>query len=196
MKELSYQVGLLVGGNLANQVNPEDMDLLSLARGIEDAINGVADDATMDKAARQVQAYMQDVLTSRAKASLGEERAFLEQNAKRPEVLSRPSGLQYEILKAGDGKTPLARNTVMAHYEGRLLDGSIFDSSIMRGEPAQFPVGNLIQGWQEALQIMPVGSKWRLYIPHNLGYGERGAGADIPPFATLIFDLELISIVS
>ena len=196
MKVLSYQVGLLVGGNLANQVNPEDMDLLSLARGIEDAINGVADDATMDKAARQVQAYMQDVLTSRAKASLGEETAFLEQNAKRTEVLSRPSGLQYEILKAGEGKIPTARNTVMAHYEGRLLDGSIFDSSIMRGEPAQFPVGNLIQGWQEALQIMPVGSKWRLYIPHNLGYGERGAGGDIPPFATLIFDLELISIVS
>ncbi len=196
MKELSYQVGLLVGGNLANQVNPEDMDLLSLARGIEDAINGVADDATMDKAARQVQSYMQDVLTSRAKASLGEERAFLEQNSKRPEVVSRPSGLQYEILKAGEGKIPTARNTVMAHYEGRLLDGSIFDSSIMRGEPAQFPVGNLIQGWQEALQIMPVGSKWRLYIPHNLGYGERGAGGDIPPFATLIFDLELLNIVS
>jgi FKBP-type peptidyl-prolyl cis-trans isomerase FklB len=196
MKEISYQVGLLVGSNLSNQVNPEDMDLLSLARGIEDAINGSADDNAMDKAARAVQAYMQDVLTARAKESLGEEIEFLTQNAKRPEVLSRPSGLQYEVLKAGEGKVPSARNTVLAHYEGRLLDGSIFDSSIMRGEPAQFPVGNLIQGWQEALQIMPVGSKWRLYIPHNLGYGERGAGADIPPFATLIFDLELINIVS
>jgi FKBP-type peptidyl-prolyl cis-trans isomerase FklB len=139
---------------------------------------------------------MQDVLTARAKESLGEEIEFLTQNAKRAEVVSRPSGLQYEVLKAGEGKVPSARNTVLAHYEGRLLDGSIFDSSIMRGQPAQFPVGNLIQGWQEALQIMPVGSKWRLYIPHNLGYGERGAGSDIPPFATLIFDLELINIVS
>jgi FKBP-type peptidyl-prolyl cis-trans isomerase FklB len=196
MKEISYQVGLLVGSNLSNQVNPEDMDLLSLARGIEDAINGTADDVTMDKAARAVQAYMQDVLTARAKDSLNDEIAFLNQNAKRPEVVSRPSGLQYEVLKAGEGKVPSARNTVLAHYEGRLLDGSIFDSSIMRGEPAQFPVGNLIQGWQEALQIMPVGSKWRLYIPHTLGYGERGAGSDIPPFATLIFDLELINIVA
>ncbi len=196
MKELSYQVGLLVGSNLSNQVNAEDIDLLSLARGIEDAINGSVDDATMDSAARAVQAYMQDVLTSRAKVSINEEKAFMEQNAKRPEVQSRPSGLQYEVLKSGDGKVPTSKNTVMAHYEGRLLDGSIFDSSIMRGQPAQFPVGNLIQGWQEALQLMPVGSKWRLYIPHNLGYGERGAGNDIPPFATLVFDLELISIVA
>lgn len=196
MKELSYQVGLLVGSNLSNQVNAEDIDLLSLARGIEDAINGSVDDATMDSAARAVQAYMQDVLTSRAKVSINEEKTFMEQNAKRPEVQSRPSGLQYEVLKSGDGKVPTSKNTVMAHYEGRLLDGSIFDSSIMRGQPAQFPVGNLIQGWQEALQLMPVGSKWRLYIPHNLGYGERGAGNDIPPFATLVFDLELISIVS
>lgn len=196
MKEISYQVGLLVGSNLANQVNPEDMDLLSLARGIEDAINGSADDAMMEKAGRAVQTYMQDVLTAKAKESLNEEKSFLVQNAKRLEVVSRPSGLQYEILVAGEGKVPTARNTVTAHYEGRLLDGSIFDSSIMRGQPAQFPVGNLIQGWQEALQIMPVGSKWRLYIPHDLGYGERGAGNDIPPFATLIFDLELINIVS
>lgn len=196
MKELSYQVGLLVGSNLSNQVNAEDIDLLSLARGIEDAINGSVDDATMDSAARAVQAYMQDVLTSRAKVSINEEKTFMEQNAKRPEVQSRPSGLQYEVLKSGDGKVPTSKNTVMAHYEGRLLDGSIFDSSIMRGQPAQFPVGNLIQGWQEALQLMPVGSKWRLYIPHNLGYGERGAGNDIPPFATLVFDLELISIVA
>lgn len=196
MKELSYQVGLLVGSNLSNQVNPEDMDLLSLARGIEDAINGVVDDANMDKAARAVQSYMQDVLTARAKESVKAEKDFFEQNAKRLEIVKRPSGLQYEILIAGAGKVPTAKNTVLAHYEGRLLDGSIFDSSIMRGQPAQFPVSNLISGWQEALQIMPVGSKWRLYIPHNLGYGERGAGNDIPPFATLIFDLELLDIVN
>jgi FKBP-type peptidyl-prolyl cis-trans isomerase FklB len=196
MKELSYQVGLLVGSNLSNQVNPEDMDLLSLARGIEDAINGVADDAVMDMAARAVQSYMQDVLTARAQESVKTEKDFFEQNAKRLEIVKRPSGLQYEILKAGEGKVPTAKNTVLAHYEGRLLDGSIFDSSIMRGQPAQFPVSNLISGWQEALQIMPVGSKWRLYIPHNLGYGERGAGNDIPPFATLIFDLELLDIVN
>ena len=195
MKEISYQLGLLVGVNLSNQVNIEDIDLSSLAEGIKDSFNGNVDDAKLDLANRNIQNYMQDVINSKAKDSLVEEQAFLEQNAKRPEVVSRPSGLQYEVLVAGNGTIPTSKNTVKAHYEGMLLDGSIFDSSYKRGQPAQFPVSNLISGWQEALQIMPVGSKWRLYIPHNLGYGERGAGNDIPPFATLVFDLELMGIV-
>jgi len=196
MKEISYQLGLLVGVNLSNQVNIEDIDLSSLAEGIKDSFNGNVDDAKLDLANRNIQNYIQDVINSRAKDSLVEEQAFLEQNAKRPEVVCRPSGLQYEVLVAGNGTIPTSKNTVKAHYEGMLLDGSIFDSSYKRGQPAQFPVSNLISGWQEALQIMPVGSKWRLYIPHNLGYGERGAGNDIPPFATLVFDLELLGIVS
>lgn len=194
MKELSYQIGLLVGSNLSNQVNAEDMDILSLARGIEDAINGTADATTMDQAGRQVQTYMKDVVNSKATDAVAEEKAFMEENSKKAGITVRPSGLQYEVLQAGDGAIPTAQNTVVAHYEGSLLNGTVFDSSIMRGQPATFPVGNLIAGWQEALQLMPVGSKWRLYIPHNLGYGAQGAGSDIPPFATLIFDLELIAI--
>jgi FKBP-type peptidyl-prolyl cis-trans isomerase FklB len=195
MKELSYQLGILVGNNLASQVNPDDLDLLALARGIEDILGGRVSAEDMEKAGRKVQAYMQDVVNAKAANAQADGQAFLEENAKREEVIIRPSGLQYEVLKAGTGQTPAATNTVVAHYEGRLLDGTVFDSSIMRGEPAQFPVNNLIQGWQEALQLMPVGSKWRLYIPSNLAYGSQGAGRDIPPFATLIFDLELIDIV-
>ena len=195
MKEISYQLGLLVGVNLSNQVNVEDIDLSSLAEGIKDSFIGNIDDAKLDLANRNIQNYMQDVINSRAQDSLAEEQYFLEQNAQRTEVLTTTSGLQYEVLITGEGTIPTAKNTVKAHYEGMLLDGSIFDSSYKRGQPAEFPVANLISGWQEALQIMPVGSKWRLYIPHNLGYGERGAGNDIPPFATLVFDLELLGIV-
>lgn len=194
MKELSYQLGILVANNLASQVNPDDLDLLSLARGIEDMLGGKVSAEDMEKAGHKVQAYMQDVVNSKAQNAQADGEAFLEENAKREEVNLRPSGLQYEVLKEGAGNVPVATNTVTAHYEGRLLDGTVFDSSIMRGQPAQFPVSNLIQGWQEALQLMPVGSKWRLYIPSNLAYGAQGAGRDIPPFATLIFDLELLEI--
>jgi FKBP-type peptidyl-prolyl cis-trans isomerase FklB len=109
-------------------------------------------------------------------------------------VVSNPSGLQYEILKEGTGTIPIVHQKVVAHYEGRLLTGKVFDSSYKRGQPATFPVNGLIKGWQEALQLMPVGSKWRLYIPSNLGYGARGAGNDIPGNATLIFELELLEI--
>lgn len=194
MKELSYQLGILVANNLASQVNPDDLDLLSLARGIEDMLGNKVSAEDMEKAGQKVQAYMQDVVNAKAQNAQADGQAFLEENAKREEVNVRPSGLQYEVLKEGAGNIPAATNTVTAHYEGRLLDGTVFDSSIMRGQPAQFPVNNLIQGWQEALQLMPVGSKWRLYIPSNLAYGAQGAGRDIPPFATLIFDLELLEI--
>jgi FKBP-type peptidyl-prolyl cis-trans isomerase FklB len=195
MKELSYQLGLLIGSNLSNQVNAEDMDILSLARGIEDMLNGNATTETVQKANTAVQSYMRDVQTIRAQGAATEGKTFLAENGKRDGVVTRPSGLQYEVLKAGAGKVPVATNKVVAHYEGRLLDGTVFDSSIMRGQPATFGVNQLIQGWQEALQLMNAGSKWRLYIPYNLAYGDQGAGNDIPPYATLIFDLELISIV-
>lgn len=194
MKELSYQLGLLIGSNLSNQVNAEDMDILSLARGIEDMLNGNTDAETLQKANRAVQSYMRDVQTIRAQNAAVEGKTFLTENGKREGVVTRPSGLQYEVLKAGAGRVPTATSKVVAHYEGRLLDGTVFDSSIMRGQPATFGVNQLIQGWQEALQLMNAGSKWRLYIPYHLAYGEQGAGNDIPPYATLIFDLELLEI--
>ncbi len=123
-----------------------------------------------------------------------EGRQWLEENAKRPEVVVLPSGLQYEILQAGTGATPGAGSRVTVHYEGRLTNGNVFDSSYKRNQPATFGVNQVIRGWTEALQLMPVDSKWRLYIPSDLGYGERGAGASIPPNAVLIFDVELLGI--
>jgi FKBP-type peptidyl-prolyl cis-trans isomerase FklB len=120
--------------------------------------------------------------------------AFLAENKKKEGVVTLPSGLQYKILKAGEGKKPTAEDTVVCNYRGTLIDGTEFDSSYKRGEPATFPVRGVIKGWTEALQLMPVGSKWQLFIPPTLAYGERGAGAQIGPDATLIFEVELISI--
>ena len=119
---------------------------------------------------------------------------FLEENAKKEGMQTTASGLQYEVLREGDGKKPGATNTVEVHYEGRLIDGKVFDSSYQRKETISFPLNRVIPGWTEGLQLMPIGSKYRLYIPSELGYGARGAGGDIPPNAALIFDVELISI--
>jgi len=120
--------------------------------------------------------------------------AFLAENKKKDGVVTLPSGLQYKILKAGDGPKPSAEDTVVCQYRGTLIDGKEFDSSYKHNQPATFPVNRVIKGWTEALQLMPTGSKWQLFIPPDLGYGDRGAGADIPPDATLIFEVELVSI--
>ena len=127
--------------------------------------------------------------------TISEGRAFLEANGKRTEVSTLKSGLQYEILKEGNGSQPKASDKVKVHYHGTLIDGTVFDSSVRRGEPATFGVTQVIAGWVEALQLMPVGSKWKLYIPSNLAYGAQGAGQHIGPHTTLIFEVELIDIV-
>jgi len=119
---------------------------------------------------------------------------FLQENAKREGVTTLPSGLQYEIISEGTGPKPTLEDNVTTHYHGTLIDGTVFDSSVDRGEPASFPVGGVIKGWTEALQLMSVGSKWKLYVPYDLAYGERGARAQIGPYSTLIFEVELISI--
>ncbi len=124
-----------------------------------------------------------------------ENKAFLEENKKAAGVKTTESGLQYEVLSEGTGEKPAADSTVRVHYTGSLIDGTVFDSSVKRNTPAEFPVNGVIKGWTEALQMMPVGSKWRLTIPHELAYGERGAGASIPPFATLVFEVELLDIL-
>lgn len=128
-------------------------------------------------------------------ANIEEGEKFLAENGKRPEVTTLPSGLQYEIIKEGKGEIPTMMNTVSTHYHGTLINGTVFDSSIERGAPIEFGVGGVIAGWTEALKLMPVGSKWKLYIPYNLAYGERGSGPKIGPFSTLIFDIELLAIV-
>ncbi|MBR1630575.1 MAG: FKBP-type peptidyl-prolyl cis-trans isomerase [Paludibacteraceae bacterium] len=139
-----------------------------------------------------VEQYAQAAQEQMKQKQIAEGEEFLAQNAKRPEVRTTESGLQYEVLIPADGPKPTASNKVKVHYEGRLIDGKVFDSSYQRGEPIEFELGRVIAGWTEGLQLMPVGSKYRLYIPYQLGYGERGAGADIKPYATLIFDVELL----
>lgn len=129
----------------------------------------------------------------KANANLTAGQAFLATNKQRPEVTELPSGLQYEILVAVTGEKPLAHNEVTCHYHGTLIDGTIFDSSVQRGKPASFPLNMVIKGWTEGLQLMPIGSKWRFFIPANLGYGDRQVSAQIGPNSTLIFDVELIS---
>jgi len=193
--ELSYALGLLLANSLRNQVHAEDVVKEDFEKAFWAMLKGGEVEMDLSAAGQLADAYIRQAQQQKAVRAIAEEAKFLEENGKRLGVISRPSGLQYEILTEGTGRVPRATNKVMAHYEGKLLSGKVFDSSYRRGEPATFPVNGLIQGWQEALQLMPAGSKWRLYIPSRLGYGTKGAGADIPANATLIFELELLAVL-
>jgi len=149
----------------------------------------------VEKANNILQQFFSELEKKKFQANIEEGELFLEENSKRTEVTTLVSGLQYEIIQKGEGATPASTDKVKCHYHGTLVDGTVFDSSVQRGEPAEFPVNGVIQGWVEALQLMQVGSKWRLYVPSNLAYGERGAGGVIGPHATLIFEVELLAIV-
>ena len=195
MREQSYSLGVLLGNNLVGQVDVDGLDYDALGKGLIDVLKGEELEMTEEEANQTAQMFLQESAAKMAMKAQEMEANFLAENGEREGVTVRPSGLQYEILEEGNGPIPKAHHKVQAHYEGRLLTGKVFDSSYKRGQPATFPVNGLIRGWQEALQIMPTGSKWRLFVPSNLGYGARGAGNDIPGNATLIFDLELLSIV-
>jgi FKBP-type peptidyl-prolyl cis-trans isomerase FklB len=196
-QKVSYGIGLQMADQLAqNAFEGLEMDLV--LEGIKDVAEGNDMQVSNDdlRAAFQIVSEIQEALAQEQQekaAELG--KLFLEDNAKRDDVSQTSSGLQYEILQVGNGETPSASSTVRVHYHGMLIDSTVFDSSVERGEPAEFPVGGVIAGWTEALQLMPVGSKWRLFIPQELAYGERGAGAAIPPYSALIFDVELLEIV-
>ncbi len=194
----SYGIGLQMGQQLAD--NPFDgLDIAAVAAGLAAAFYGDEPEVSEDQiraAFEVIGARMQEAQASQAKLAAGEGEAFLAQNANKAGVVVTASGLQYEVLVQGDGEKPTRASTVRTHYHGTLIDGTVFDSSYNRGQPAEFPVGGVIAGWTEALQLMPVGSKYRLYIPHQLAYGERGAGASIAPFSALVFDVELLAIVS
>lgn len=195
----SYALGMNIGRGLSKQ--PVDLDAAAVARGVRDALSGGKTELTDDEAAAdlaqlkdQVQkaseAKMQQLAAENQKAGA----AFLAENKTKEGVVALPSGLQYKVLTAGTGPKPTAADTVVCQYRGTLLDGTEFDSSYKRGQPATFAVGRVIKGWTEALQLMPVGSKWQLFVPAELAYGERGAGNVIPPNATLVFEVELVSI--
>ena len=194
---VSYGVGRQMGEQLAS--NPFDgVDADAVAQGVLDALHGKESQvprAALEEDFRIIGTRMQERQEQQAKAQAKVGELFLAENAKKDGITVTDSGLQYEIITAGTGEKPTATSRVKTHYHGTLIDGTVFDSSVQRGEPIDFPVNGVIAGWTEALQLMPVGSKWRLYIPHNLAYGERGAGAGIAPFSALIFDVELLDIV-
>lgn len=195
---VSYGIGRQMGDQLKSQPF-EGMDIEILVTGLRDAIEGKASevsDAEMQKAFAEINQRLQAQQAEQAKELAADGEKFLAENAKREEVTVLESGLQFEVLTEGSGDKPTKESTVRTHYHGTLINGEVFDSSYNRGEPAEFPVGGVIAGWTEALQMMPVGSKWRLYVPYNLAYGERGAGGSIGPYATLIFDVELLDILS
>ncbi|MBU3021953.1 FKBP-type peptidyl-prolyl cis-trans isomerase [Aestuariibacter sp. A3R04] len=195
--QASYGVGFQMGEQLKS--NPfEGLSLDAVVEGLRDAFNGEAsqvDTDTLRNAFGEIHQRMQAAKAEESKAVIEEGSAFLAKNAERDEVSVTDSGLQYEVIEAGEGDKPAADSTVRVHYHGTLIDGSVFDSSYKRGQPAEFPVNGVIRGWTEALQMMPVGAKWKLYIPHELAYGEQGAGGAIAPYSTLVFDVELLDIL-
>lgn len=196
-ERVSYGIGRQMGQQLLE--NPFDgIANEAVAQGLLDALSGKAmtiSNADMQAAFEEINNRMQAKQAEQTKLQAAAGEAFLAENAKKAGIVVTASGLQYEVITQGTGAIPTATSKVKTHYHGTLIDGTVFDSSVKRGQPIDFPVNGVIAGWTEALQLMPVGSKWRLYIPHNLAYGERGAGASIAPFSALIFDVELIDII-
>ena len=194
--KISYIIGMDIGTNLKKQ--SIDIDSNILAKGVKDALAGTKPLLTEQEIQETMMAFQKDMMAKQeeiGKKNKAEGEAFLTENKKKEGVKTLLSGLQYKVIKAGTGKKPKSTDTVTAHYRGTLINGTEFDSSYKRGQPATFPVsGGMIPGWTEALQLMEEGAKWQLFIPPNLAYGEQGAGRDIGPNATLIFEIELVSI--
>ncbi|MBQ6732548.1 MAG: FKBP-type peptidyl-prolyl cis-trans isomerase [Paludibacteraceae bacterium] len=195
MEKVSYALGLSIGNNLLSS-GIKDMNLEQFTKGVSDVLKGATPDMKYDEAKKILDKFFTELADKINSQNIAVGKAFLEKNKKEEGVIELPSGLQYKVLKEGNGKKPKATDKVRCHYEGMLLDGTIFDSSIKRGEPAVFGVNQVIQGWVEALQLMQEGAKWRLFIPSEMAYGARGAGNSIPPHATLIFDVELLAVES
>ena len=194
MKEISYALGVNIGKSLKNS-GIQNIDATDFAKGMNDVLSGNSLDIPELEARELLNDYFKKLQEERMRKNKTEGKQFLEENAKKEGIITTESGLQYQILTEGKGETPKASDRVKVHYHGTLINGTVFDSSVQRGEPAVFGVTQVISGWVEALQLMPVGSKWRLFIPHKLAYGAQGAGEMIQPFSTLIFDVELIEIV-
>jgi FKBP-type peptidyl-prolyl cis-trans isomerase FklB len=201
--KFSYALGMKTGQRMAESFKKQSVpyDPAILARGLKDGLSGTKTLLTDEEAQAAIKAVQEEVgkkqqekMQQAGAANKKEGEAFLAANKSKDGVVTLPSGLQYKILKQGTGPKPTASDTVQCNYKGTLINGTEFDSSYKRGQPATFPVGGVIKGWTEALQLMPVGSKWQLFIPSDLAYGERGAGADIGPDSTLIFEVELLSI--
>ncbi len=196
---VSYSIGMDLGSNLKKQEIEIDPDVL--AKGLKDSYRGAKTALSQEEAHRTILEFRQAMMAKQAEKmkiiaekNKREGEKFLAENAKKAGVKTLPSGLQYKVLTPGTGKTPKATDTVTVNYKGTLIDGTEFDSSYKRGQPATFPVSGVIAGWTEGLQLMKEGAKYELFIPPNLAYGERGAGRDIGPDATLIFEVTLLSV--
>ena len=194
LDSVSYSLGVNIGENINKQF--EEYSLDNFVAGMKGVLNNEEEPKISgEQATAIIQAYFTKKQGQESESMIEEGRKFLETNASKEGVTVLESGLQYEVLAQGDGiNMPKLEDNVTTHYHGTLMDGTVFDSSVDRGEPASFPVNGVIKGWTEALQLMSVGSKWKLYVPYDLAYGERGAGPQIGPYSTLVFEVELISI--
>lgn len=193
MDKISYALGLSMGQNLMSS-GVESLNYQDLAAGIEDVLTKQQPKISYQEAQQVLNQFFQELEAKVAGAAKEDGEKFLAENAKREGVKVTASGLQYEILEPSLGQKPKATDTVRVHYEGTLIDGTVFDSSYRRGESITFPLNGVIAGWTEGLQLMSIGSKYKFFIPYNLAYGERGAGQSIPPYAALIFTVELLGI--
>jgi FKBP-type peptidyl-prolyl cis-trans isomerase FklB len=192
-QKTSYSFGVLIAANLKNSAG-DSLDLEALFRGMKDAYNGQALQMKKEECEGAVQQHVQKFNTRKVERMRKAGLDFLDKNKLDPNVKTTPSGLQYKVITSGTGNAPTTANRVTVHYTGKLVDGTIFDSSIQRNQPATFGVTQVIRGWTEALQLMHEGDKWILYIPQDLAYGAAGKGAQIPPYSTLVFELELIKV--
>jgi len=201
MDKVSYALGLGIGRQLAD-MGAEGLNIDDFGQAIKDVLQGKKPQLDNREAQMIVQEFFQEqekkqraAAAEKHKALKAEGEQYLAENAKKEGVVTLPSGLQYQVLREGNGRKPKATDQVKCHYEGMLVDGTLFDSSIQRGEPATFPLNGVIAGWTEGLQLMQEGAKYRFFIPYHLGYGERGAGGSIPPFSALMFDVELLEVI-
>ena len=201
MDKISYALGLGIGRQLL-QMGASELSIDDFSQAIKDVIGGAELKVNDTEAQQIVQDFFQKqeekqraAAAEKGKTAKVDGEKYLAENAQKEGVVTLPSGLQYKVLREGNGKKPKATDQVKCHYEGMLVDGTMFDSSVQRGEPATFPLNGVIAGWTEGLQLMQEGAKYRFFIPYQLGYGERGAGSSIPPFATLVFDVELIEVI-
>lgn len=194
MEKLSYALGMVIGHNLKN-MSVNEINAADFAAAVSDVLTGNTTKIDDAEAQQIVNTFLQKQQEEMGKAVREDGERFLAENAKKEGVTVLPSGLQYTVIKEGNGAKPLATDRVKCHYEGTLPNGTIFDSSYKRGEPAVFPLNGVIAGWTEGVQLMNEGAKYRFFIPYHLAYGERGAGQAIPPYAALVFDVELIEVV-
>lgn len=194
MNKLSYALGLSIGNNFRTS-GITQVDLDSFQKGLQHVLEDSTPEMTYEEAKQIINDYFVELQEEKLNLNKKAGEEFLSINKGKEGVITLSSGLQYQILKSGDGPKPSATDQVRCHYHGTLIDGTVFDSSVQRGEPAIFGVNQVIRGWVEALQLMPVGSKWRLFIPSDLAYGASGAGQSIEPNSTLIFDVELLNII-